>query len=138
MASRAAGDYRLVWLQVRYQNKIFWRTPIAAFFTLAFPLMFLIVFTAVFGNDPIDDLRIVLFFLFSFFLVGLGLWCNISNVFPVWRELEGSNRIISFGQGPRFAAVGAHQSPPFLTTRFGSLIEIDATDGLAPFRGRFE
>ncbi len=59
MASRTlAHDSRLLGLQVRYQNKIFWRTPIAAFFTLAFPLMFLVVFTAVFGNDPIDDLRI--------------------------------------------------------------------------------
>ncbi len=54
----ATSDYRLISLQVRYQNKIFWRTPIAAFFTLAFPLIFLVVFTAVFGNDQIADLRI--------------------------------------------------------------------------------
>ncbi len=52
------GDRRLVWLQMRYQNRIFWRTPIAAFFTLVFPLMFLVVFTAVFGNDRIDGLGI--------------------------------------------------------------------------------
>ncbi len=52
------ADRRLVWHQVRYQNKIFWRTPIAAFFTLVFPLMFLVVFTAVFGNDRIDELGI--------------------------------------------------------------------------------
>ncbi len=52
------ADRRLLWLQVRYQNKIFWRTPIAAFFTLVFPLMFLVVFTAVFGNERIDELGI--------------------------------------------------------------------------------
>ncbi len=52
------GDGHLVYGQVRYQNKIFWRTPIAAFFTLAFPLMFLVVFTAVFGNDTIEDLGV--------------------------------------------------------------------------------
>ena len=57
MTSRPV-DAQLVGLQIRYQNRIFWRTPIAAFFTLAFPLMFLVVFTAVFGNEPIDDLQI--------------------------------------------------------------------------------
>jgi ABC-2 type transport system permease protein len=43
---------------VRYQNAIFWRTPISAFFTLAFPLMFLIVFTLVFGNEEIEQLGV--------------------------------------------------------------------------------
>jgi ABC-2 type transport system permease protein len=42
---------RLVWLQARYQDKIFWRTPIAAFFTLVFPLMLLILFGAIFGIE---------------------------------------------------------------------------------------
>jgi len=34
--------------QVRYQNRVFWRTPIAAVFTLAFPLMFLVLFNLLF------------------------------------------------------------------------------------------
>ena len=45
----------LVWGQIRYQNRIFWRTPIAAFFTLVFPLMFLIVFGLVFGSEEIEE-----------------------------------------------------------------------------------
>ncbi len=44
--------------QIRYQNTIFWRTPVAAFFTIVFPLMFLIVFTLVFGNDEIGGLGV--------------------------------------------------------------------------------
>lgn len=32
--------------QVRYVNKAFWRNPASAFFTFAFPLMFLVVFTS--------------------------------------------------------------------------------------------
>ena len=44
----------LVWGQIRYQNRIFWRTPIAAFFTLLFPLMFLIVFGLVLGSEEIE------------------------------------------------------------------------------------
>jgi len=45
----------LVWGQIRYQNRIFWRTPISAFFTLIFPLMFLIVFGLVFGSEDIEE-----------------------------------------------------------------------------------
>jgi ABC-2 type transport system permease protein len=36
--------------QVRYTNKSFWRNPASAFFTFAFPLMFLVIFTALLGN----------------------------------------------------------------------------------------
>jgi len=48
----------LIWQQIRYQNKIFWRTPVAAFFTIAFPLMFLFVFVTLFGNDEIGELGV--------------------------------------------------------------------------------
>ena len=44
-------SFSLIWQQIRYQNKLFWRTPIAAFFTLVFPLMILVLFTAIFGNE---------------------------------------------------------------------------------------
>ena len=37
--------------QVTYENKAFWRNPPAAFFTVAFPLMFLVIFNLLFGND---------------------------------------------------------------------------------------
>ena len=37
--------------QVRYEQKAFWRNPAAAFFTFAFPLLFLVIFTALLGND---------------------------------------------------------------------------------------
>lgn len=36
--------------QVRYVNKAFWRNPSRAFFTFAFPLMFLVIFTSLLGN----------------------------------------------------------------------------------------
>ncbi len=39
--------------QVRYVNKAFWRNPASAFFTFAFPLMFLAIFTALLGNGDI-------------------------------------------------------------------------------------
>lgn len=36
--------------QVRYENKSFWRNPISAFFTFAFPLILLVLFNLLFGN----------------------------------------------------------------------------------------
>jgi ABC-2 type transport system permease protein len=39
--------------QARYENKVFWRNPPAAFFTFAFPLMFLVIFNLVFGGDTV-------------------------------------------------------------------------------------
>ncbi|MEX2275270.1 MAG: ABC transporter permease [Actinomycetota bacterium] len=37
--------------QAVYTNKAFWRNPASAFFTFAFPLMFLVIFTTLFGNS---------------------------------------------------------------------------------------
>ena len=40
--------------QVRYTNKAFWRNPASAFFTFAFPLMFLVIFTALLGSGEVQ------------------------------------------------------------------------------------
>jgi len=44
---------RLAARQVRYENRAFWRNPPAAFFTFAFPLIFLVIFNLLFGNETI-------------------------------------------------------------------------------------
>lgn len=44
---------RLTVFQVRYVNKAFWRSPASAFFTFAFPLMFLVIFTALLGDGEV-------------------------------------------------------------------------------------
>ena len=52
---------RLTARQVRFTNKSFWRNPASAFFTFAFPLMFLVIFTALLGGGDVrikgTDLR---------------------------------------------------------------------------------
>ena len=40
--------------QVRYVNKSFWRNPASAFFTFAFPLMFLVIFTSLLGDGTVQ------------------------------------------------------------------------------------
>jgi ABC-2 type transport system permease protein len=37
--------------QFRFDQKIFWRNPASVFFTVAFPIMFLVIFDLVFGGD---------------------------------------------------------------------------------------
>ena len=47
------NDVALTARQVRYTNRAFWRNPQAAFFTFAFPLMFLVIFTSLLGGGTV-------------------------------------------------------------------------------------
>jgi ABC-2 type transport system permease protein len=44
--------------QLRYDQRAFWRNPAAVFFTVAFPVMLLVIFAAIFGNDEISTLHV--------------------------------------------------------------------------------
>ncbi len=48
------NDVGLTLRQVRYTNKAFWRNPASAFFTFAFPLMFLVIFTSLLGSGTVE------------------------------------------------------------------------------------
>ncbi|MFN2490491.1 MAG: ABC transporter permease [Actinomycetota bacterium] len=48
-----SSNVALALRQVRYENLAFWRNPPAAFFTIAFPLMFLVIFNLAFGNETV-------------------------------------------------------------------------------------
>ena len=48
------NGFALALRQVRYENTAFWRNPVSAFFTCAFPLMFLVIFNLLFGNSEMD------------------------------------------------------------------------------------
>jgi len=47
-------DVRLALRQIWYINLAFVRSPISAFFTVIFPLMFLVIFTVIFGNGTVQ------------------------------------------------------------------------------------
>jgi ABC-2 type transport system permease protein len=42
--------------QFRYDQKTFWRNPASVFFTALLPVIFLLIFATIFGNDVIDEL----------------------------------------------------------------------------------
>jgi ABC-2 type transport system permease protein len=57
-SAKRPGSLRLLAGQVGYQNRIFFRNPMAAFFTLFFPLMIFVVFSLMFGNEMIESLGV--------------------------------------------------------------------------------
>jgi ABC-2 type transport system permease protein len=41
--------------QFRYDQRIFWRSPASVFFTVMLPLIFLVIFASIFGNETIEE-----------------------------------------------------------------------------------
>jgi ABC-2 type transport system permease protein len=48
----------LVFHQFRFEQKVFWRSPAAVFFTVMFPVIFLLLFASLFGDQEIKGLGI--------------------------------------------------------------------------------
>lgn len=46
----------LVLHQFRFDQKTFWRNPASVFFTVLLPVMFLLIFATIFGNDTLEGL----------------------------------------------------------------------------------
>jgi ABC-2 type transport system permease protein len=44
--------------QFRFEQKTFWRNPAAVFFTVLLPVIFLLIFATIFGNDEIEELGV--------------------------------------------------------------------------------
>ncbi len=42
--------------QFRFDQKVFWRNPASVFFTVMLPVIFLLIFSTIFGNETIDEL----------------------------------------------------------------------------------
>jgi ABC-2 type transport system permease protein len=51
---------RLLVRQIGWEQKMFWRNPAAAVFTFVFPIIFLVIFSAISGDDLVgpDDVRV--------------------------------------------------------------------------------
>lgn len=55
----------LAFHQFRYDQRIFWRDPASVFFTVMLPVIFLLIFATIFGNDVIpsrDDLKVATYY----------------------------------------------------------------------------
>ncbi len=72
--------------QVRYANRGFWRTPVAAFFTIVFPLSFLVILCTIYGNeviDPDEGVRLAQYTTPVFAVFGVCMACMVSLALAV-------------------------------------------------------
>jgi ABC-2 type transport system permease protein len=85
---------REVFRQLRYTNKAFWRNPASAFFTFIFPLLFLVIFTALLGNDEVSlpdgaVIKSSTYYVFSMAAFGLISACYTNIAISVVFAREG-------------------------------------------------
>jgi ABC-2 type transport system permease protein len=87
-----APSVTMLWRQVRYQLLVFVRSPIAVFFTLALPLMMLVLFNALFGDEVVGT-GSTSWPLSQFYTASLAVFSAVSatfthlaNVIPIRRE----------------------------------------------------
>jgi ABC-2 type transport system permease protein len=55
----ARGSLELAWEQFRFERKLFWRNPSAAFFNFLLPLLLLVLIAAAFAGDD-DELEVLI------------------------------------------------------------------------------
>ncbi|MGI9624022.1 MAG: ABC transporter permease [Acidimicrobiales bacterium] len=83
---------RLVTTQMRYQLKVFFRTPVAAFFTLVLPVMMLVLFNALFSDGTVEtdegEWPLSQFYTGSMaaFAAVSATYTNLANTVPILRD----------------------------------------------------
>lgn len=78
--------------QIRYQMLVFWRTPVALFFTLALPLFILLLMNALFGGETVTieggEWPVSQFYTggLAAFTAVSATYTNLANIVPIRRE----------------------------------------------------
>lgn len=103
----------VLWDQIRYQLKVFLRSPVAVFFTVMLPLIMLVLFNALFANSvDIDGGNGETWPLQQFYVGGLAAFSavsstftNLANMVPIRRD-EGILKRWRSTPLPPWAAIG--------------------------------
>ena len=90
---RHPSSARLVLRQIRYQLLMFWRTPVALFFTILLPLIMLLLFNSLFGDATVTGEDGQEWSVRQFYTGGLAVftavsatYTNLANMVPIRRE----------------------------------------------------
>lgn len=75
------SDAGLLAIQVRTTNRAFWRNPASAFFTFAFPLMFLVIFTSLLGSGRVEVAPGVFIDQANYFVAAMAAFAVISATY---------------------------------------------------------
>ncbi len=76
---RRPGPIPLLVRQFRYQDLLFWRNPFSAFFTIVFPMMFLLLFNSLNGGSRLTELGGIRFA--QFFTPGIMVFAVVSATY---------------------------------------------------------
>jgi ABC-2 type transport system permease protein len=76
--------------QVLFFNKTFWRNPASAFFTFAFPLMFLVIFNAIFGQSQFFVPGIAAFSIVSACYTNVAMSMTIARDEGILKRVRGT------------------------------------------------
>jgi ABC-2 type transport system permease protein len=94
------SDATLLWGQFRHQNLLLRRTPISAFFALGFPLMFLVLFLALSGDETMDTrqgIALAQFFTPGVVVFGVmsSTYTNLATTVPMNRDEGIIKRVVA-------------------------------------------
>ena len=86
------SDLALALRQVRYENRSFWRNPPSAFFTFAFPLLFMFVFNTLFGEGAAGFFTpaIIVFAVVTATFTNLAMTVTISRDQGILKRVRGT------------------------------------------------
>ena len=112
MSERWPSTARLAARQVGYQNRLFRRTPIAAFFTLVLPLVMLLLFTAIFDGVVETEYGPITYAQFyapslAVFSAASATYTNLGVGIPIYRDDGILKRIRSTPLPPWLYIAGA-------------------------------
>ncbi|HUF98075.1 MAG TPA: ABC transporter permease [Ilumatobacter sp.] len=92
MTARFPSSATLAAQQVKYQLLIFWRSPVAVFFTLGLPVFMLVLFNALFGDGTVEaaggEWSVQQFYTggLAAFTAVSATYTNLVNVVPIRRD----------------------------------------------------
>lgn len=92
------SQLRLAFRQVFYENRAFWRNPVAAFFTFVLPLFFLVLFNSIFSDTiSVKGGRVDISFFFVPAIAALGVvsacYTNLGMMVTISRDLGVLKRV---------------------------------------------
>lgn len=86
------SDLGLALRQIRFENRAFWRNPPAAFFTVAFPLLFMLIFGVIFGSDAARFLTpaIIVFAVLTATFTNLAMNITFARDLGILKRIRGT------------------------------------------------
>lgn len=119
------SDLALAVRQIGYENRAFWRNPAAAFFTFAFPLVFMVIFNVLFGADAAGFFTpaIIVFSVVTATFTNLAITVSIARDEGILKRIRGTPLPTwAYLAGRVLHAVGVAFMLVIIVAGFGTLV----------------